>query len=151
MFLSLPSDSGKNYRHEVSLEISERAQHPPIVVNEKKMRVLVVDDSKLQLKIVSSHLKKWGLDPVQCLSAHDALNACEIQEFDMVISDWVMPEMSGLEFCKAFKAMERDTYGYFILLTVIVISIFGLINRRLSRHLPADRRRKIRLRPNLIR
>ncbi|AXI47418.1 amino acid ABC transporter permease [Sulfitobacter sp. SK012] len=41
--------------------------------------------------------------------------------------------------------------GYFILLTVIVIGIFGLINRRLSRHLPADRRRKIRLRPNLIR
>ena len=41
--------------------------------------------------------------------------------------------------------------GYFIILTIIVISIFGLINRRLNRHLPQDSFRKIRLRPNLIR
>jgi len=41
--------------------------------------------------------------------------------------------------------------GYFILLTLIVISAYGLINRRLNRHLPSERRQKIRLRPNLIR
>ncbi len=41
--------------------------------------------------------------------------------------------------------------GYFIVLTVIIISIFGLINGRLNRHLPDTQRRKIRLRPNLIR
>ncbi|MFT6674440.1 MAG: polar amino acid transport system permease protein [Sulfitobacter sp.] len=41
--------------------------------------------------------------------------------------------------------------GYFILLTIIVISIFGLVNARLNRHLPQTARRKIRLRPNLIR
>ena len=41
--------------------------------------------------------------------------------------------------------------GYFILLTLVVISVFGLINRRLNRHLPQEARRKLRLRPNLIR
>ncbi len=41
--------------------------------------------------------------------------------------------------------------GYFIVLTLVVISIFGLVNKRLNRHLPAERREKIRLRPNLIR
>ncbi len=41
--------------------------------------------------------------------------------------------------------------GYFIILTLIVIGIFGLINSRLNRHLPSDRRPRIRLRPNLIR
>jgi len=41
--------------------------------------------------------------------------------------------------------------GYFIVLTIIVISIFGLINRRLNRHLPQEARKKLRLRPNLIR
>ncbi|QIE44048.1 ABC transporter permease subunit [Pseudohalocynthiibacter aestuariivivens] len=41
--------------------------------------------------------------------------------------------------------------GYFILLTLCVISIFGLINRHLNRHLPQEARRKLRLRPNLIR
>ena len=41
--------------------------------------------------------------------------------------------------------------GYFILLTLAVIGVFGLVNRRLNRHLPQDARRKLRIRPNLIR
>jgi polar amino acid transport system permease protein len=40
---------------------------------------------------------------------------------------------------------------YFILLTLFVISMFGLVNRRLNRHLPSDRRPKLRVRPQLIR
>ncbi len=40
---------------------------------------------------------------------------------------------------------------YFILLTLVIIGIFGAINKRLNRHLPQDARRKLRLRPNLIR
>ncbi|MEX0308744.1 MAG: ABC transporter permease [Tateyamaria sp.] len=40
---------------------------------------------------------------------------------------------------------------YFILLTLVIIGLFGLVNRRLNRHLPANTRQKIRLRPNLIR
>ena len=40
---------------------------------------------------------------------------------------------------------------YFIILTLFVISLFGLINMRLNRHLPQERRQKLRLRPNLIR
>jgi len=41
--------------------------------------------------------------------------------------------------------------GYFILLTLVIIAIFGLINRRLNRHVPQAAVRKIRLRLNLIR
>lgn len=41
--------------------------------------------------------------------------------------------------------------GYFILLTLIVVGIFGLINARLNQHLPQDAKPKLRLRPNLIR
>lgn len=81
------------------------------------LKVLLVDDSKLQLKIVSSYLRKWGFDPVTCQSAKEALAKCRTEYFDMVISDWVMPEMNGLEFCRTFKALETDAYGYFILLT----------------------------------
>ena len=41
--------------------------------------------------------------------------------------------------------------GFFILLTLCVIGVFALINRRLSRHLPRERRQKLRIRPRLIR
>ncbi|WP_306007121.1 ABC transporter permease [Aquicoccus porphyridii] len=41
--------------------------------------------------------------------------------------------------------------GYFILLTLLIIGVFGLINRHLNRHLPQDSRPRLRFRPNLIR
>lgn len=41
--------------------------------------------------------------------------------------------------------------GYFIVLTLIVIAFFGLINRRLNRHLPSDHRTKIKYRPTIMR
>ncbi len=41
--------------------------------------------------------------------------------------------------------------GYFVLLTLCVIGLFGMVNRRLNRHLPQEARRRIRLRPNIIR
>ena len=40
---------------------------------------------------------------------------------------------------------------YFVLLTLLLIFVFSLVNRRLNRHLPSNRRAKIRLRPQLIR
>ena len=41
--------------------------------------------------------------------------------------------------------------GYFIILTLIVIALFGLINHRLNRHLPQDRRTRVKYRPQVIR
>ena len=41
--------------------------------------------------------------------------------------------------------------GYFILVTLCIVGLFGLINRRLNRHLPAERRSKVRYRPQVIR
>ena len=41
--------------------------------------------------------------------------------------------------------------GYFILLTLVIVGLFGLVNKRLNRHLPTERRARMRVRPNLIR
>jgi polar amino acid transport system permease protein len=41
--------------------------------------------------------------------------------------------------------------GYFVLLTLVVIGVFGWVNKSLNRHLPQKARRKLRIRPNLIR
>lgn len=83
----------------------------------RQMRILIVDDSKLQRKILSSSLRKQGYAVAEAASGKDALAFCEQNPPDLVISDWMMPEMDGLEFCKRFRAMERESYGYFILLT----------------------------------
>lgn len=85
--------------------------------NATPLRVLVVDDSALQRRIVALSLKKWGFLIYQADSGRKALEICESEKIDMVISDWVMPEMDGLEFCKNFRKLDRKRYGYFILVT----------------------------------
>ncbi|MEO1779959.1 MAG: amino acid ABC transporter permease, partial [Pseudomonadota bacterium] len=40
---------------------------------------------------------------------------------------------------------------YFVLLTLVVVGLFGLVNRRLNRHLPQASRARLKLRPNVIR
>ncbi|OYU37972.1 MAG: fused response regulator/phosphatase [Pseudorhodobacter sp. PARRP1] len=79
--------------------------------------VLVVDDSKAQRKILQMQLTRWGYQVTEAASGDEALALCLAQDFDIVLSDWMMPGMNGLEFCKAFRALPRDGYGYFILLT----------------------------------
>lgn len=80
-------------------------------------RVLVVDDSRAQRRMLSMSLLRRGYEVVEAASGEEALALARGSRFDIVLSDWVMPGMSGLEFCKAFRALPHDAYGYFILLT----------------------------------
>ncbi len=82
-----------------------------------KIKVLIVDDSRLQRRILSASLARMGYEVREAESGAIALEICQDWPPDMVLSDWMMPEMDGLEFCHAFKELEREGYGYFILLT----------------------------------
>lgn len=79
--------------------------------------VLVVDDSRAQRRILSSYLGRWGYMVFEAASGEEALDVCRSEAIDLVVSDWMMPGMSGLEFCQEFRQLEREHYGYFILLT----------------------------------
>ncbi len=80
-------------------------------------KVLVVDDSRLQRRILVASLKKWGFEVLEADTGEAAIELCARSVPDLVLSDWVMPGMSGLEFCRAFRALEAEHYSYFILLT----------------------------------
>ncbi|PQO24799.1 fused response regulator/phosphatase [Rhodobacteraceae bacterium WD3A24] len=79
--------------------------------------ILVVDDSRVQRRILSASLQRWGYAVLEAGSGEEALAICAAHDVHLVVSDWMMPEMSGLEFCRAFRALARESYGYFILLT----------------------------------
>ncbi|WP_141117921.1 PP2C family protein-serine/threonine phosphatase [Leisingera sp. JC1] len=80
-------------------------------------RVLVVDDSRLQRRILVASLKKWGFEVVEADSGEAAMAICQKETPDLILSDWMMPGMNGLEFCRAFRARTSEDYAYFILLT----------------------------------
>ncbi len=79
--------------------------------------VMVVDDSRAQRHMVSMQLRRWGYRVTECESALVALDLCRDLDIDIIISDWMMPGMTGLDFCREFRALGRESYGYFVLLT----------------------------------
>jgi sigma-B regulation protein RsbU (phosphoserine phosphatase) len=82
-----------------------------------RRRILLVDDSAPQRMLLAKMLTGWGYAVVEAASGAEALEVALRQEIDIVLSDWVMPGMTGVEFCRAFRALERRRYGYFVLLT----------------------------------
>lgn len=95
---------------------TERVETPAARTGAIK-RVLVVDDSNLQLRIVSAMLTRWGFEVVTARSGPEALARCREAAPDLVLSDWMMPGMNGLDLCRNFRRLAREGYGYFILLT----------------------------------
>lgn len=80
-------------------------------------RVMIVDDSRVQRKILSTQLTRAGYQVIEAGSVEEALPTCAAAPPDIVISDWVMPGMSGLDFCRALRGQNHENYIYFILLT----------------------------------
>lgn len=85
--------------------------------NAPVLQVLVVDDSRAQRMMMVMQLARWGYRVTEAASGEQALDLCRDRAFDIILSDWMMPGMTGLEFCRAFRALPREGYGYFILLT----------------------------------
>ncbi|MEM6406940.1 MAG: fused response regulator/phosphatase [Pseudomonadota bacterium] len=92
-------------------------EYESITNSEAPHLVLVVDDSAMQRKMVTKALLKWGYEVIEADSALKGLELCKSHDVTMVISDWMMPGMNGPEFCHAFRQLDREGYGYFILLT----------------------------------
>ncbi len=80
-------------------------------------QVLVVDDSRAQRRVLVATLTRLGFDVIEAESGEEALLILGSTHIDLVLSDWMMPGMTGLELCRRFRKMPRDQYGYFILLT----------------------------------
>ncbi|MGE3276337.1 MAG: response regulator [Vicinamibacterales bacterium] len=72
------------------------------------MRFLVVDDSSTMRRIIINTLNKLGhqevLEAANGREGMDRLNGASV---DMVITDWNMPEMTGIEFIRAMRGMDK--------------------------------------------
>ncbi len=97
----------------ISIEVDAPVAPAPVT----RRRVLVVDDSAAQRRLLVTLLGRWGYDVAEAESGALALDMLKTRTVDIIISDWMMPGMSGVEFCRAFRRSERRTYGYFVLLT----------------------------------
>ena len=79
--------------------------------------VLIVDDSAGHLRLMAAILTRWGYRVHEAACGDAALRLLGERKIDLVLSDWVMPGMSGIELCERTRAASQDRYVYFILLT----------------------------------
>lgn len=87
-------------------------------MGDKNIKILVVDDFATMRKVVRNLLKQGGYDDI--VEAEDgvmALKALKAQKIDFVVSDWNMPNMSGLELLKAVRADAELAKTPFLMVT----------------------------------
>lgn len=88
-----------------AVEISK----PTEVIKAKPSRILVLDDEKYILGIVEEVLADLGHEVTSCLSAEDGINQFKKDNFDVVITDLGMPDVSGWEVAERIKEVNAST------------------------------------------
>jgi diguanylate cyclase (GGDEF)-like protein len=84
------------------------------------MRILIADDSIVSRHLLDATLRKWGYEVVVACDGVEAWNALQAEDAPkLVILDWVMPGLSGLEVCRNVRerGKDKDVYTYILLLT----------------------------------
>ena len=81
------------------------------------MRILTVDDDEISLEMINQSLTESGYQVESASSGREALEMLETKAFRMVITDWEMPEIDGLELCRTIREQYIGGYIYVILLT----------------------------------
>jgi DNA-binding response OmpR family regulator len=81
------------------------------------IRVLVVEDDPFFQRVLHKRLGAEGYQVHTASDGREGMKAIVAFEPDLVISDWMMPEVDGLELCQSVKTGLREAAPYFILLT----------------------------------
>lgn len=81
------------------------------------MKVLIAEDDPVSRRLLQSYLVKWGYEVSAGADGAEAWRLFEADEFPIVISDWIMPEVDGLELMRRIRSVQRPFYVYAMLLT----------------------------------
>jgi DNA-binding response OmpR family regulator len=81
------------------------------------MKVLVADDDPVSRQLLQRYLQKWGHEVAAAEDGAAAWRLFEAGDFPLVITDWMMPEVDGLDLIRRIRLCPRTGYVYAILLS----------------------------------
>jgi two-component system cell cycle response regulator len=86
--------------------------------NNTSATILVAEDDPIFRKLLQSRLQSWGYGVI---SAEDGTRAWELLQQpnapDLLILDWLMPGIDGIELCRRIRSTQRDRYQYILLVS----------------------------------
>ncbi len=111
---------GMTYNFTVGAEILSpiEAQINALPKNEKKNKVLVVEDDYATSKLLSNYLNKWGYNPTIVNSAEQAMKAVDKEIFLAVLLDIVLPDSNGFELLKRIREHKNARHTPVIVCSV---------------------------------
>jgi len=81
------------------------------------MKILIAEDENISRSLLKRTLEKWGDEVTATENGDKALEAFRNNNFSIVITDWMMPGMDGIELVKQIRQQKRPDYVYVIMLT----------------------------------
>jgi len=81
------------------------------------MKILIAEDDPVASKILRLTLEQVGHEVIVVSNGAAAWEAYLKEQVSVIVSDWMMPELDGLQFCRRVRERADRDYTYFILLT----------------------------------
>jgi diguanylate cyclase (GGDEF)-like protein len=83
------------------------------------VKVLIADDSAVPRMILEKALTSLGHETLTAADGQEAWERFVVFQPDVVLSDWLMPGVDGIELCRRIRSSDADRYAYFVLLTAM--------------------------------
>ena len=114
--VSMPAEVHLQFGQDAAIEsaIAGFAPYEPT----KPCCVLIVDDDELIISSVSPLLERSGYQVCAARSGEEAMRVLNAMNCHIVITDWHMPDMDGLDLCRNIRSSVKSTYIYVLMLTV---------------------------------
>lgn len=85
----------------------------------KSMKLLIAEDNKASRLLLQTRLKKMGHEVIATQDGEEGWHAFVREQPRLVITDWMMPNMDGLQLSRKIRVGEQEQYVYIIMLTAL--------------------------------
>jgi diguanylate cyclase (GGDEF)-like protein len=84
------------------------------------MKILIIDDERTSLLVLKRQLEKWGHEVLAATGGREGLDLLRHDgEISMLVTDWIMPGVDGLEVCREARKMHRKRFLPIMMLTAL--------------------------------
>jgi serine phosphatase RsbU (regulator of sigma subunit) len=107
----------REHQDQLHLAATARARAREAPARREATKILIADDHELSRFKLQNDLEKWGHEVTAAADGEQAWELFNKHKFAIVITDWMMPKLDGLELVKMIRSAECSDYVYIIMLT----------------------------------